>query len=248
MIRLILVLLFIVVFLLFSLPFLGITWIIGKFSESRRDAAQLWMIRQCSRIILFLAGTKATVLGKENLPASGPVLYILNHRSYFDILLTYANVPSPTGFIGKKELRKIPVLNLWLRRLYGLFLDRTNIREGLKTILAAIDEVKSGVSIAIFPEGTRGKDADETSMLPFHEGSFKIATKSGCPVVPVVISGSSAIFEDHIPVIKSTRVILEFLPPVDPAALTGDEKKFIGRTIQGQMQQALDRNHRMLVS
>ena len=246
MIRFILVILFIFVFLLFSLLFLGITWIVGKFSVRCRDAAQLWMIRQCSRIILFLSGTKATVLGKEHLPSSGPVLYVLNHRSYFDILLTYANVPSPTGFIGKIELKKIPVLNLWLSRLYGLFLDRENIREGLKTILTAIDEVKNGISIAIFPEGTRGKDADETRMLPFHEGSFKIATKSGCPVVPVVITGSSAIFEDHMPVIKSTHVIMEFLPPVDPAALTRDEKKFIGRTIQEQMQEVLERNHRML--
>ena len=246
MIRLILIVLFIVLFLLFSLLYLGITWIVGRFSQDAMDRAQLWMLRWCSRIILFLAGTKVTVIGREHLMPSEPVLYILNHRSYFDILLTYANVPSPTGFIGKKELAKIPVLNLWLRRPHGLFLDRSDIRQGLKTILAAIDEVKNGVSIAIFPEGTRGKDADETVMLPFHEGSFKIASKTGCPVIPVVISGSSAIFEDHMPTVRRTHVIMEFLPPIDPKQLEGDDKKFMGRYVQGLMLETLQRNHKAL--
>ena len=246
MIRLILIAVFIFVFLVFSLLYLGITWIIGRFSPSAKDKAELVMVRAASKIILFLSGAKITVIGREKIPEGRPVLYTLNHRSYFDILLMYAYVPSSTGFIGKIELKKIPVLNLWLKRLHGFFLDRENVREGLKTILAAIEEVKQGISIAICPEGTRGKEPDETALLPFHEGSFKIATKSGCPIVPVSICGTSAIFEDHMPWVKSSPVIIEFSDPVNTANLTGDEKKFIGKYVQGLMQDTINRNHEAL--
>ena len=64
-----------------------------------------------------------------------------------------------------------------MRYLHCLFLDRKDIKQGLKTILTAVDKVKSGISICIFPEGTRNRNKDELDMLPFHEGSFKIATK-----------------------------------------------------------------------
>ena len=78
--------------------------------------------------------------------------------------------------------------------LHCLFLDRQDIKAGMKTILTAIDKVKSGISICIFPEGTRNKGENELEMLPFHEGSFKIATKAGCPIIPIAISNSAEIF------------------------------------------------------
>ena len=78
------------------------------------------------------------------------VLFIGNHRSYFDILLTYSRCQRLTGYIAKKEMLKYPLLRDWMKRLYCLFLDRDNPKEGLKTILTAIDYVKKGVSICIF--------------------------------------------------------------------------------------------------
>lgn len=71
-----------------------------------------------------------------------------------------------------------------MRYLHCLFLDRKDIKQGLKTILTAIEKIKSGISICIFPEGTRNKNKDELELLPFHEGSFKIASKSGCAIHP----------------------------------------------------------------
>ena len=82
-------------------------------------------------------------------------------------------------------MEPIPLLSSWMKYLHCLFLDRKDIKAGMKTILTAIDEAKNGVSICIFPEGTRNKNESELDMLPFHEGSFKIATKSGCPIIPV---------------------------------------------------------------
>ena len=158
-----------------------------------------------------------------------------NHRSYFDILLTYTRVPRPTGYVAKKEMEKIPLLNIWMRNLHCLFLDRENVKEGLKTILTAIDKVKSGISICIFPEGTRNKVPD--TFLPFHEGSFKVAEKSGCPIVPMVINNSADIYEDHFPRIKKTHVVLEYLPPVYIADLPKEDKKRTGALILDQIKE-----------
>ena len=102
-----------------------------------------------------------------------PYFIIGNHRSYFDILLTYSRCPIRTGYIAKKEMEKIPLLSTWMRYLHCLFLDRKDIKQGLKTILTAVDKVKSGISICIFPEGTRNRNKDELDMLPFHEGASK---------------------------------------------------------------------------
>ena len=103
--------------------------------------------------------------------------YIGNHRSYFDIVLSYSRCPIRTGYIAKKEMERYPLLSNWMRYLHCLFLDRKDIKQGLKTILTAIEKIKSGISICIFPEGTRNKNKDELELLPFHEGSFKIASK-----------------------------------------------------------------------
>ena len=112
------------------------------------------------------------------------MLYIGNHRSYFDILLTYVRCPDLTGYVAKAEMEKIPLLSNWMRYLHCLFLDRKDIKKGLKTILTGVKKMKSGISICIFPEGTRNRSESELDLLPFHEGSFKLATRSGCPIVP----------------------------------------------------------------
>ena len=246
MIRTVLVFLSIVIFLILSIPLFAVEWIIGKFSPRARDISQLRILQGFMRFALFLAGTKVTVIGKEKIPTEEPVLYVANHRSYFDIPLLYINCPGPTGFIAKMQLKRIPILNWWVTRLHGFFLDRENIREGMKVILAAIDGIKNGISCAICPEGTRGKEGSDVDMLPFHEGSFKIATKTGCLIVPVSITNSSDVFEDHMPSVHAVPVIVEFGDPIDPKTLEGDAKKFPGRYVHGIMTETLKKNRQAL--
>ena len=102
-------------------------------------------------------------------------------------------------------------------------MDRDDIKQGLQTILSAIEYVKAGISIFIFPEGTRNKT--EEPLLPFKSGSFKIATKSGCDIIPVSINNTSAIFEDHFPKIKKAHVIIEYGKPISVTDLSRDELK-----------------------
>ena len=126
------------------------------------------------------------------------------------------------------EVAKIPLVAAWMRQLHCLFLDRSDLRQGMKTILAAIDQVKDGISILIYPEGTRNKNEDETELLEFHEGSYKIAIRSGCPIVPIAISGTAKVVENQFPKLRKGQVILEFGKPIDPKALSRDEQKCLG--------------------
>ena len=242
MIRIALIAIFLVVFLVLSIPVFLIEWLIGKCSPRLRDISSLRIVQAAFRIVICISGVKLTVLGEENIPQDTAVLFIGNHRSYFDIVLTYARCRGLTGYVAKKEMLKIPLLSRWMKLLYCLFLDRSDIREGMKTILAAIEQVKNGISVMIFPEGTRSKNESELELLPFHEGSFKIATKSGCPIIPVSISNSSALFEDHFPRVKRAHVIIEYGKPILPKELSREEQKFIGRHVQSVIVETLKKN------
>ena len=177
MFRFICIVIFLILFLILTIPILIVEWIIGKFAPNARDISSLRIVQWGFKVILKITGVKTTVIGEENIPDEA-VLFVGNHRSYFDILLTYSRCKRLTGYVAKKEMEKYLTLTTWMRRLYCLFLDRSDPKQGLKTILTAIDYIKRGISICIFPEGTRNTGA-ELSLLPFKDGAFKIATKTG---------------------------------------------------------------------
>ena len=122
-----------------------------------------------------------------------------------DIVITYSRCQRLTGYIAKDSVNKVPGLRAWMKRLHCEFLRRDDLKQGMKVILSCIDKVKNGISIFIFPEGTRNKNKDDsTDIGEFKDGSFKIASKTGCKIVPVAITGTNRIFEDHLPFIKSS--------------------------------------------
>ena len=244
MIRLIFVALFLVIFLILSIPIFLIEWLIGKVNPHARDISSLRIVQGAFYVIAFLSGCHVTVKGMENVPKDEAVLYIGNHRSYFDVVLTYARCPGLTSYMAKKEVARVPLLSTWMRFLHCLFLDRKDIKQGLKTILAAIDLIKNGISVCIFPEGTRSTGPEQTELLPFHEGSFKVATKTDCLIVPMAITNTSRIFEDHIPFIRSTDVVIEYGKPFRPSELTKEQKKGIGGYTRGIIQEMVQNNLR----
>ena len=244
MIRSLLIVILIVAFLILSIPILIVEWIIGKFNPYARDISSLRIVQFMFKLILFIAGTKVTVIGEDRIPKDTPVLYVGNHRSYFDVVLTYARCPGLTGYVAKDSMKKIPLLSSWMKRLHCLFLNRSDIKEGLKTILQGIDQMKNGVSMCIFPEGTRNKTDD--LMLPFKEGSFKIAEKSGCPIIPMAITNSADVLEAHIPRVKKAHVIVEYGKPIYPNELDKEQKKKIGAYCQDVIAEMLEKNKVMI--
>lgn len=244
MIRFLLVAIFLVLFLIGSIPLLIIEWIIGHFNIDLKDRSSLAIVKWAFNVIIFLTGVDITVLGEENVPKDEAVLYVANHRSYFDIVLTYVRVPRLTGYISKIEVERVPLLRNWMRNLHCLFLDRQDIKQGLKTILTGIEKLKSGISICIFPEGTRNKEKD--TFLPFHGGSFKLAEKSGCPIIPIALNNVADIFEDHSPKIKKTKVVIEYGKPIYPNQLDKEIKKNLAGYVSDQIKDMYFKNQSLV--
>lgn len=236
MIRTIITALFLGLFFLISLPSYLVIMLVGKVSERKAGRMAQGMVCGALKTISSISGIDLEVEGLENIP-EGPVLYIGNHNSFFDIVVTYPLLPQITGYIGKKEIDKVALLRWWMPLLHGLTFDRDDPRQGMKMILAAIDQVKAGYSMFIFPEGTRSKDGQ---IHEFKAGSFKIATRTNCPVVPVAISGTADIFENHIPSLKPGKVKVVFDKPVYPDKLDNEEKKHISKLVKSKIEALLD--------
>lgn len=245
MIRFLCVASFVILFLVFSIPLLIAEWIIGKFNMELRNRSSLAIVNWAFRVCLWFSGVSLTVIGEENVPKDTPVLYVGNHRSYFDILLTYTRVPRPTGYIAKKEMLRYPLLVNWMKNLHCLFLNRNDIKEGMKTILEAIDKVKSGISICIFPEGTRNPHPEE-GLLPFKEGSLKIAEKTGCPIIPIAITNTQDIWEGHMPYMRKCHAIVEYGEPIYLKDLDKEQRKFSGAYTRDKITEMLERHKTLL--
>lgn len=245
MIRLILILIFLILFLIVSIPIMFIEWIIKKFNPYAADISSLRIVQWAFKVIIFIAGTKVTVIGEEHVPKNQAVLYVPNHQSYFDIIITYARCPGLTGYVSKDNMMKIPLLNIWMKRLYCLFLDRSDIKAGLKTILTGIEQIKNGISMCIFPEGTRNKHPEE-GMAPFKEGSLKMAEKTGCPIIPIAISNTGEILENHMPRIKKCHVIVQYGEPIYIKELEKEQRKFAGAYTQKKIEEMLNTHNSLL--
>ena len=216
-----------IMFLLFFvllLPVVGVLFIIRKHDEEKASWVTYRIVKTFIRMILFVSGTRLIVEGAENIPEE-QVLFVGNHSSYFDILCTYVNMKRPGGYVAKKEIGKVPVMNLWMKLMNCVFIDRNNIKEGLKTIIEAIGIVKKGYSMVIFPEGTRNRGINRDIPGEFKEGSLKIAGKAGCRIVPVAIKNTESCFEEHFPFIRPATVRVSYLKPFYENEIPEEYKK-----------------------
>ena len=243
MLRTIILFLYIVIYLLLGVLLFPVIGILKLFkNEKAAGTLAFHYIRFACRSGVFLAGAHVDAAGLENVKRDGAALYILNHRSIFDIIITYSYMVDRTGFIAKKELRRVPLFAQWILFGNGLFLDRNDLRQGMQTILKGISYLKSGVNICIFPEGTRNKDKEsKTSLLEFHSGSFKLAEKSGVPIIPVALYNTSACFEDHLPKIRSSDVKITFGEPIVISDLPKEKKRFLSEHVRDVLKEMLEK-------
>lgn len=231
--RTLLVGIYLVLYTIISLPLFLILFFIGKFNlDKKARISQVIVMYFGFRPILFIAGVKLTVKGRENILKDQAALYVFNHRGFFDILAGYVTAPYPTAFISKKEIGKIPMVSRWMKFMNCLFLDRDDIKQGMQTILSGIDLLKNGTSVYIAPEGTRNTSEVPEELLEFHAASFKLADKSKCPIVPVALNNTDAVLEKHIPWIHRAHIIIEYCEPIYMDKMERAEKKQIANTVR----------------
>ena len=160
--------------------------------------------------LLILLGIRHRVAGEEKIPADRPYLLVCNHRSAFDPLCTAAALTDvDMVFVAKPGIFRIPVIGTVLRKLCFLPIDRENPRNAVTTIKRAAELIQQvGLSVAIYPEGTRNKESE--ALLPFHAGSFKIAKLADCPVVAATVR-----YEKRF--LLEKRVLLRMVDVMDAA-------------------------------
>jgi len=143
--------------------------------------------RWWAKIQLLVSGVRVKVGGLEHLDKETPYIYMSNHQGSYDIFALLSCLPVQFRWIGKKELFAIPILGWAMGAANYISIDRSGRRRALESIERAVRKIKGGVSVVIFPEGTRSRDG---SIQPFKRGGFTLALKSGVPIIPITINGS----------------------------------------------------------
>mgnify|MGYP003643916989 FL=1 len=140
-----------------------------------------------SPVLLWIAGVKLTVKGRENVPLNKPVIFVANHCSHLDIGTLCRSLPVNLHFIGKKELIWAPVVGWYMWVAGHIFIDRRNKQKAIKSLAKAAQKIKSGKSVVMYAEGTRSKDG---KLGVFKKGAFHLAVQSGVAIVPISIKGT----------------------------------------------------------
>ncbi len=170
-----------------------------------------------ARGILWVCGIKLRVQGLGNVDPHQPRIYMTNHQSYFDIFALLAYVPVDFKFIVKQELMRIPILGFSMKRAGYIGIERDNPRKAIQSMNEAAKRIKEGVSVVIFPEGTRSVDG---RLQPFKRGGFNLALKAGSDIVPVAIINSHRIVPKGSLRINRGSFDLRIGPPIPVGGYT----------------------------
>ncbi len=196
------------------------------------------------RYILSLAvnkgNVKLEVSGQEHIPEESGYMLYANHQGMFDVMAIAATCRNPIGAVLKKELYNIPFIHQVCKCTKSFPMDREDVRQSLTVIGNVTEEVKAGRNYLIFPEGTRSRKGNE--MLPFHHGSFRCATKSKCPVIPVALTDSFLVLDGKgcAPV----TVGVQYLEPIYYEEYAGMKPAELAQLVQQRIGEAIERKLR----
>ncbi len=193
------------------------------------------IVADICRRIFKKTGAELIVTGLENIPKDKNFVLIANHQSMVDVFAIMQTINRPIGFIAKAELKKVPVLRKWMSSMGCIFMNRSDLRESMQALLEGIKKVKNGYSLCIFPEGTR----TDGEMLEFKGGSFKLATKSGAPILPLTIDGTHRVLEDNKFWIKGETIRLTYHPIIETKGLSKEEQNALPERVQSIVGSAL---------
>ncbi len=191
-------------------------------SEYFKEVAYLW-----SKFTKNIIGIELEVKGIENIPKEACV-FIGNHSSILDIPILFYTTNRNLGFIAKKEILKTPIIGYWLKNSRCVPIDRESTRAAIESINQAVNNIKQGNPMVIFPEGTRNK---EGKVGKFKRGSLKLATKSKAKIVPVSIDRASRAFEDTRK-FRPTKIKVIFGNVIDTNNISKEEEADLADNIR----------------
>jgi 1-acyl-sn-glycerol-3-phosphate acyltransferase len=179
--------------------------------------------------ILVASRIKVSVKGLSNIDHSKSYIYMPNHQGNFDIPVLLAHLRVQFRWLAKAELFKIPIFGHAMRKAGYISIDRNNRKSAIESLEIAANKIKSGVSVLIFPEGTRSRDG---KIRPFKKGGFVLAMDSGVPIVPVVIKGTYAIMTKGKFRVNPGHVSMVIHKPIDTSAYTRETKEALMESVR----------------
>jgi 1-acyl-sn-glycerol-3-phosphate acyltransferase len=194
-------------------------------------APRIW-----AKAALWTAGVDVVVRNPQYISHHEPRVYVSNHVSWFEIF-ALASVLPHYRFVAKKELAAIPIFGRATREVAAIFIDRKNRKAAFDAYAAAAEQIKGGVSVGVYPEGTRG---DSYTLRPFKKGPFVLAIAAQVPVVPVVSYGTREIQRKGEFAIHPGACELTFLEPIPTAGLTYEDRDELMQTVWHRMAAVLD--------
>ena len=217
-------------FLILILPLYFVIWLMEVCGARRtHDRMVRWLVHLWSGMLLGLAGVRLEVEGQENL-TDEPAVIVGNHQGDFDIPVLLRILNWPPSMISKKEVRHIPLLGMWMRRLHCVFIDRSNPQSAIEKINTECDKlIKARYSVQMFPEGTRSRGGE---IKRFKKGAFKVAEHTGAPILPIVMEGSYKALEANNFWIKPCTVYVRVLPRIPVQGLSREELDALPETVR----------------
>ena len=178
--------------------------------------------RAWARINLLVSGVRVRSERQVPLDPNTTFVFMANHQSHFDVLAVVAALPEfQLRWVAKKELTRVPIFGWALRHSDHIIIDRSDHARAMATLRAAVEKMRRGLCVIIFPEGTRGPD--DGTLLPFKRGGFVLAMEGGVPIVPVAVRGSRNILGRHGWQIHGGEIDVVVGAPIPVAGLERDE-------------------------
>jgi putative phosphoserine phosphatase / 1-acylglycerol-3-phosphate O-acyltransferase len=162
-------------------------------------------------LLLAINGVNLNVMGRENLKAQRPAVFIFNHRNGVDPMIASALLRDNWTGVGKKELESDPIIGTMGKLLDTAFIDRDDAKSAVESLQKVEELAKKGLSVMIAPEGTR---VDTTEVGPFKKGPFRIAMSAGVPIVPIVIRNAEIIAARDSSTMAPGTVDVAVFPPI----------------------------------
>jgi len=194
------------------------------------------LIRLWARALLAAAGIDLRVEGAERIDPKQRFVLVANHSSYFDIPCIFVAIPQPIRFMAKKSLFSIPIFGWSLARAGFIPIDRKNRRTAVKSFELAVERIRKGNTVVVFPEEGRSRQRE---MRPFQRGGFLLALRSGLPVLPVAIQGNFDVFRAGARRITPGPVTVRVGTPIPTEGLTVREKDRLLEESRGQISMML---------
>ena len=191
------------------------------------NIARFW-----GKSILVVSRITVSVTGMSNIDRAASYIFMPNHQSNFDIPVLLGHLTVQFRWLAKVELFKIPIFGRAMRKAGYISIDRYNRESAINSLNEAANKIKNGVSVLIFPEGTRSRDG---KIRPFKKGGFVLAIDSGVPIVPVVITGTRSIMTKGKFRINSGHVNMVIHKPIETSAYTRETKEVLMESVRRVM-------------